>query len=68
MARNDRYNQLSGFSIAGPRTPPSNKRMDQPSVYAFKGSGMTERLALIRVRSPRRAPGERFARRSCADR
>jgi hypothetical protein len=47
---------------------PSNKRMDQPSACVFKGSRMTERLALIRVRSPIDAPGERFARRSCADR
>jgi hypothetical protein len=47
---------------------PPNKRMDQPSAYGFKGTRMTERLALIRVRAPKRAPGERIARRSCADR
>ena len=47
---------------------PSNKRMDQPSAYVVKGSGMTARLALIRVRSPIGAPAERIARRSCADR
>ena len=46
----------------------SNKRMDQPSAHVFKGSRMTERPALIRVRSPRCAPSERLARRSCANR
>ena len=47
---------------------PSNKRMDLPSAYASKGSGMVERLALIRVRSPNGVARGRVARRSCANR
>ncbi len=38
--------------------------MDQPSVYVFRGSRMTDRLALIRVRSRRCGPGEWIGGRS----
>jgi hypothetical protein len=30
---------------------------EQPGAYVFRGIGMAEHLALIRVRSGRRAPG-----------
>ena len=71
-----RLERTRSIAVHGQRIPctqpdssvPPNKRMDQPSADAFKGSRMTERLALIRVRSPRRTPGELIARRSCADR
>ncbi len=42
--------------------------MDQPSEYVLKETGMTERLALIRVRSPVCVPGELIVRSSRADR
>jgi len=53
---------------AGTAAPTPDTRMDQPSAYALKGSGMTERLALIRGRSSRSVPHEQFARSSSADR
>ncbi len=53
---------------AGTAAPTPNKRMDQPSADVFKGSRMTERLALIQIRTERRVPREPVARRSCANR